>query len=164
MLAFIWAEDEQGAIGKDNALPWSLPADMRFFKETTMGHTVIMGRKTFESMGGRPLPKRRNIVMTRQSEYQAEGVEVVHTPAEVMELLDPAEQAFVIGGSEIFALMYPYADVLLQTKISGDFSGTTFMSPINWEEWELVEEKAGVLDEKNHYEHVFRQYRRKHKS
>lgn len=161
MIAFIWAEDEKGAIGKDNALPWSLPADMRFFRETTTGHTVVMGRKTFESMGKRPLPKRRNIVMTRQPDYQAEGAEVVHTPLEVLEAIGSAEQVFVIGGSEIFALMYPYADVLLQTKISGDFEGTIFMSPIDWSEWELMEEKQGVVDEKNRHAHVFRQYRRK---
>lgn len=161
MIAFIWAEDDKGAIGKDNALPWRLPSDMNFFKRTTTGNTVVMGRKTFESMGSRPLPNRRNIVITRQAEYIAGGAEVVHTVNELLDILKTDENVYVIGGKEIFQLLYPFANVLLQTKISGDFVGDTLMSPINWDEWELIKEKYGKTDEKNLHAHVFRKFIRK---
>ncbi|WP_373836484.1 dihydrofolate reductase, partial [Jeotgalibaca arthritidis] len=146
MIIFVWAEDEKGAIGKDGGLPWKLPNDMKFFKETTTGHTVLMGRKTFESMGNRPLPNRQNLIMTRQLDYQADGVTVVH---HLDDIIGNSEDIYVIGGSEIFKQFMPVVDVLWQTKIAGDFDGDTFFPQVNWDDWQLVEKIPGIRDEKN---------------
>lgn len=158
MIIFVWAEDEKGAIGKDGGLPWKLPNDMKFFKETTTGHTVLMGRKTFESMGNRPLPNRQNLIMTRQLDYQADGVTVVH---HLDDIIGNSEDIYVIGGSEIYKQFMPVVDVLRQTKIAGDFDGDTFFPQVNWEDWQLVEKIPGIRDEKNKYDHEFLKYIRK---
>lgn len=158
MIIFVWAEDEKGAIGKDGGLPWKLPNDMKFFKETTTGHTVLMGRKTFESMGNRPLPNRQNLIMTRQLDYQADGVTVVH---HLDDIVGNNEDIYVIGGSEIFKQFMPVVDVLWQTKIAGDFDGDTFFPQVNWEDWQLVEKIPGIRDEKNKHDHEFLKYIRK---
>ncbi|HEY8990640.1 MAG TPA: dihydrofolate reductase, partial [Luteolibacter sp.] len=89
-------------IGRDGTLPWHLPEDLQFFKRTTSGHPIVMGRKTFESIG-KPLPKRRNIVLTRDPSWQAPGVEVIHSPAELLNLPDLGDTVFLIGGAEIYA-------------------------------------------------------------
>lgn len=158
MIIFVWAEDEKGAIGKDGGLPWKLPNDMKFFKETTTGHTVLMGRKTFESMGNRPLPNRQNLIMTRQLDYQADGVTVVH---HLDDIVGNSEDIYVIGGSEIYKQFMPVVDVLWQTKIAGDFDGDTFFPQVNWEDWQLVEKIPGIRDEKNKYDHESLKYIRK---
>lgn len=161
MISLIWAEDEAGAIGKDNQLPWELPNDMKFFRETTTNHTVVMGRKTFESMNSRPLPNRRNFVMTRQKYYKAPGAIVIHELLDLAKRVDVHENIYIIGGSEIYRHFLPVADVLLRTKISGDFKGNTFFPTVKWSEWELVKETPGITDEKNKYEHVFQTFKRK---
>lgn len=161
MITLIWAEDEKGAIGKDNQLPWSLPNDMKFFKETTMNHNVVMGRKTFESMNLRPLPNRRNFVMTRQKTFKAPGAIVIHELLDLAHRVGVDENIYIIGGSEIYRHFLPVADVLLRTKISGDFKGNTFFPTVKWSEWELSEEVAGVQDEKNKYAHTFQTFTRK---
>ena len=158
MIIFVWAEDEKGAIGKDGGLPWKLPNDMKFFKETTTGHTVLMGRKTFESMGNRPLPNRQNLIMTRQLDYQADGVTVVH---HLDDIIGNSEDIYVIGGSEIYKQFMPVVDVLWQTKIAGDFDGDTFFPQVNWEDWQLVEKIPGIRDEKNKHDHELLKYIRK---
>ena len=158
MIIFVWAEDEKGAIGKDGGLPWKLPNDMKFFKETTTGHTVLMGRKTFESMGNRPLPNRQNLIMTRQLDYQADGVTVVH---HLDDVVGNSEDIYVIGGSEIYKQFMPVVDVLWQTKIAGDFDGDTFFPQVNWDDWQLVEKIPGIRDEKNKYDHELLKYIRK---
>lgn len=158
MIIFVWAEDEKGAIGKDGGLPWKLPNDMKFFKETTTGHTVLMGRKTFESMGNRPLPNRQNLIMTRQLDYQADGVTVVH---HLDDIVGNSEDIYVIGGSEIYKQFMPVVDVLWQTKIAGDFDGDTFFPQVNWDDWQLVEKIPGIRDEKNKYDHESLKYIRK---
>ena len=158
MIIFVWAEDEKGAIGKDGGLPWKLPNDMKFFKETTTGHTVLMGRKTFESMGNRPLPNRQNLIMTRQLDYQADGVTVVH---HLDDIVGNNEDIYVIGGSEIYKQFMPVVDVLWQTKIAGDFDGDTFFPQVNWDDWQLVEKIPGIRDEKNKYDHELLKYIRK---
>ncbi|AZP05361.1 dihydrofolate reductase [Jeotgalibaca ciconiae] len=158
MFILIWAEDETGAIGKGGGLPWSLPNDMKFFKDTTTEHTVVMGRKTFESMGKRPLPKRNNIILTRQEDYQADHVTVVHDLKELKKQIPKRENIYVIGGSEIYRLFLPIADVLWRTKVSGNFDGDTFFPEVNWQEWRLAEEKEGIVDAKNQHKHVFQKF------
>jgi dihydrofolate reductase len=162
MLVALWAQDKNGLIGKDNQLPWSLPADLKFFKETTIGNTIVMGRKTFEGMGKRVLPSRQTIVLTRDKNYQSEGVLVMHT---VEEILDYAKQAghpvYIIGGALIFKDYLPYCDQLLRTMIDEEFDGDIYMPEIDWSQWELVQSTEGVVDEKNKYAHRYETFERK---
>lgn len=111
-------------IGKEGALPWHLPEDLAFFKRTTSGHPIVMGRKTYESIG-RPLPKRRNIVLTRDQSWSAPGVEVIHSPEELDSLPDLAGTVFIIGGAEIYAALLPRADDLLVSHVFGRHEGDT---------------------------------------
>lgn len=162
MLAAIWAEDKNGLIGKQGTLPWRLPNDLRFFKEKTTGNIMVMGRKTFEGMGSRPLPNRTTIVLTSDENYQAEGVLVLHSAAEV---LDYAKQqslpVFVIGGAVVFQELLPECDMIYRTVIEAEFEGDTYLSEIDWSVWKLVETIPGTVDEKNIYPHRFEIYKRK---
>ncbi len=131
-LAVIAAVARNGAIGKDNALLWRLPEDLKFFKRTTLGHPVIMGRKTFESIG-RPLPGRRNIVITRNTQWRHEGVDVACSLDAALALLSGDDEPFVIGGGEIYAQALPRADVVVLTEVDAEFSGDTFFPQWNRE-------------------------------
>ena len=111
-------------IGKGGTLPWHLPDDLAFFKKTTSGHPIVMGRKTFESIG-RPLPKRRNIVLTRDASWSAPGVEVIHQPSELAELPDLDGRVFIIGGSEIYAAFLSQLDDLLVSHVIERHDGDT---------------------------------------
>lgn len=124
-LVLIAAVARNRVIGLDNKMPWHLPEDLRYFKAQTEGHTVLMGRKTFESLG-RPLPKRRNIVITRQSDWQAEGVEVAHSLHEAYAACAPEGRVFVIGGAELYRQALPEADTLLLTEMDITPEGDTF--------------------------------------
>ncbi|MGX7131716.1 dihydrofolate reductase [Enterococcus songbeiensis] len=159
MLAAIWAEDKNGLIGHKGTLPWRLPNDLRFFKEKTTGHTIVMGRKTFEGMGSRPLPNRKTIVLTSNPTYQAAGVRVLHSADEVLALKE--EQLFVIGGAVVFEALLPACDTLFRTVIDAEFEGDTYFPKLDWSKWEKVEVIEGILDEKNRYPHQFEIYKRK---
>ena len=126
-------------IGYRGALPWHLPDDLKTFKRITTGHPVLMGRKTYESIG-RPLPGRQNIVLTRDPAWTAEGVQVVHSAGELecLELMDP--EIMVIGGAEIFALFLPLADRVELTEVHGAFAGDTHMPPLGGEWREIARE------------------------
>ncbi|PYI51226.1 dihydrofolate reductase [Paenibacillus flagellatus] len=158
-IAMIVAMDRNRLIGRDNKLPWRLPADMAFFKRTTMGHPVVMGRKTYESIG-KPLPGRTNIVLTRDPAYKAEGCTVVRTAEEAVRAA-AGEGLFVIGGSEVYALFFPLADTLYVTEIGETFEGDAHFPAIDPSEWEVAERRPGTVDEKNAYPHAFLTYRRK---
>lgn len=161
MISFLVAMDQNRVIGKDNKLPWHLPADLKYFKELTMGHPIIMGRKTYESIG-RPLPGRKNIVITRNKDYTAEGCTVIHSISEVKELEDKRnEELFVIGGAEIFEQTFSIADRLYITMIEETFEGDTYFPTFNEDEWIVVSKEKGVRDERNVYEHYFLVYERK---
>ena len=123
-LTAIVAMTPERVIGRDNALPWHFPEDLRFFKRTTSGHPVVMGRKTYDSIG-RALPGRQNIVLTRERSWSAEGVTVIHSPEELssLELQDP--DVFVMGGAEIYALFLPLLDELLITWVFDPYAGDT---------------------------------------
>jgi dihydrofolate reductase len=159
MLSLIWAMDKSRLIGHNNALPWRLPSDLAFFKKTTSGHPVIMGRKTFESLG-RPLPNRENLVLTRDKDIQFLGCTMVHSIDEVKKAVMD-KSAFVIGGAEIYKLFLPIADQLIVTFVEGNFNGDTYFPAVDWSAWEIVKEEFGVLDEKNIYPHRFVTYKRK---
>ena len=132
----IYARASNGTIGKDGALPWHLPADLKRFKQLTMGKPMIMGRKTFESFPS-PLPGRKHIVLTRDRSWWAEGVEVVHSVGEALQLAGEGEVA-VIGGAEIYALFLPLAQRIELTEVHGHFDGDTHMPVLDSVEWSIT--------------------------
>lgn len=121
-LALIAAVARNGTIGRDNALPWRLRDDLKRFKALTLGHPIVMGRKTWDSLG-RPLPGRRNIVVTRQRDLKLEGAEVVHSLDEALALCGEVERAFVIGGAQLYAEALPRADELCLTEVQAEVEG-----------------------------------------
>lgn len=154
ILSLIVATDEENGIGKDNQLMWHLPKDLKFFKNTTSGHTVIMGRKTFDSIG-KPLPKRRNIVITRQKNLSISGVEIFNTLADALEACADEEEVFVVGGGEIYKQALPLAHKLYQTKVHHIFNADTFFPEINPLEWELISREDHAKDEQHPYSFSF---------
>ncbi|OYO29052.1 dihydrofolate reductase [Janthinobacterium sp. PC23-8] len=132
-LTIIVATDQQGGIGVNNTLPWKLPEDLAHFKRATTGHPIIMGRKTFDSIG-RPLPNRRNIVITRNTDWCHEGVEAVGSVAAAIALLDGA-QGFVIGGAEIYRQALALTDRLIITEIGGTYDCDAFFPAIDRTDW-----------------------------
>jgi dihydrofolate reductase len=135
-VTLILARARNGVIGAGGGLPWRLPEDLAFFKRTTMGHPIVMGRKTWESIG-RPLPGRRSVVVTRDRNFTASGADVVHSLAEAITGCRAAAEIFVIGGAQLYADALPRADRLLLTEIHADFDGDTFLpapAPDVWEE------------------------------
>ncbi|QDO91351.1 dihydrofolate reductase [Dolosigranulum pigrum] len=162
MLTFVWIEDENQLIGQANQLPWHLPADLKHFKAVTVGDAVLMGRKTYEALPIKPLPNRRNIILTRNKDYIAPGAEVFHSKEAVMSAIDSDQQTLhIIGGGEIFKLFIDEVDELYQTIIEGDFEGDTYFPTLDFSEFELLSEKEGVVDEANRHPHTFYHYRRK---
>ena len=133
-ITLILARARNGVIGAKGGLPWRLPEDLAFFKRTTMGHPIVMGRKTWESIG-RPLPGRRSVVVTRDRSFAAAGAEVVHSLDEAVVLCSDSDEIFVIGGAQLYAEALPRADRLLLTEIHADFEGDTFMPAAAAEDW-----------------------------
>ena len=151
ILSLIVAASENNVIGKDGGLPWKLPAEMQHFKQTTMGKPVIMGRKTYASIG-RPLPKRRNIIVSRNKDLRIAGCDTVTSIADAMALalIDRAQEAFVIGGAEIYALALPLAKRLYLTVVHTTVEGgTAFLPEINMSEWREVSSEEHPVDEEN---------------
>jgi dihydrofolate reductase len=135
-VTLILARARNGVIGASGGLPWHLPEDLAFFKRTTMGHPIVMGRRTWESIG-RPLPGRRSIVVTRDRSFAAVGAEVVHSLDEAIALCSGVDEIFVIGGAQLYAEALPRADRLLLTEIHSDYEGDTFLpapSAADWKE------------------------------
>ena len=174
MISITVAVARNNVIGGQNNLLWHLPADLKRFKELTSGHAVIMGRKTFESIG-HPLPNRRNIVVTRDAAYAKEGIETVHSLEAALDMvIGPAsasatagegrQEVFVIGGGEIFRQALPLAGRIYLTKVDADFEGDVFF-PVcqlaDGPEWREVFREEGTTDEKNVYPHVFLTLERK---
>nr|WP_275442838.1 type 3 dihydrofolate reductase [Pseudoalteromonas sp. OOF1S-7] len=142
-------------IGDDNAMPWHLPADLKHFKAVTLNKPVVMGRKTFESIG-RPLPGRRNIVISRNLNYGAEGIEVVSSPQDALSLVDGCEEVMIIGGGNIYEQFLPLSNRLYLTYIDLDVSGDTrFPDHTQAGEWHEVAREAFEADEKNLYSYKF---------
>ena len=156
IVSIIVAMAENGVIGKDNDLPWRLPADLKHFKQTTTGHSIIMGRKTYESIG-RPLPKRRNIVITRNAEWKAEGVEVANSLAAALEMCREEKEVFVIGGGSIYALAFEenLVDKAYVTLVHEEFEGDTYFELPDKAAWVVTEEELHQPDEKNAYSYSF---------
>lgn len=151
MIRVIAAIGNNRELGKDNGLLWRLPNDLKMFKELTMGHTVVMGRKTFESIG-RPLPGRTNIVVTRNPDFSHEGVEVACSFDKAMELC--YWNCFVIGGAEVYREALPRAEKLFLTYVDAEFEADAFF-PEFGTEWVRVTDQAFEADDKNEYKHTF---------
>lgn len=163
MINMVWAEAHDHVIAKDGNIPWRLPADLAFFKQETIGHPIVMGRNTFKTFNNRPLPQRTNIVLTHDETFVAPaGFEVMHSVDEV--LAATVEQGLdlsVIGGVAIYASFMAYADELAITEVDLDIpGGDAHVPPVDLTTWQLIEERAGVLDERNTIPHTFKIYRR----
>lgn len=159
MIIMIAAVAENFALGKDNELVWHLPDDFKRFKQLTTNHYIIMGRKTFESFP-KPLPNRTHVIITRQKDYTAEGCLVVANLADALALIPKDENAFVIGGGEIYALALPYTDVIELTKVHARFEADTFFPEIDAKQWKLVSEEYHPKDEKHLFDFTYETYRR----
>ena len=164
MISLLVAADTNNLIGKDNGLPWHLPADLKYFKNLTWGMPILMGRKTFESIG-KPLPGRTNMVITRNKGWQHEGAIAVHTLEEAIALAktENVKELFIIGGAEIFTAGTAIADRIYLTRIHHTFDGDVYFPTINKDEWQLVKEVEGRKDEKNPYDYTFQTWDRKRK-
>jgi dihydrofolate reductase len=158
-LSLIWAMDKKRLIGNDNALPWKLPADMQWFRRQTMDKPILMGRKTFDSIG-KPLPGRTNIILTRQQGLAIEGCVVAHSLHEAMAAVSDAEEIMVIGGSEIYALLLPDADRLYCTLIDAEFEGDAWFPEFDMSDWTLKLMEPHEADENNAYPYRFVIYER----
>jgi len=147
-ISIVVATDLDGVIGRGNALPWHLPADLKRFKAVTMGKPMIMGRKTWESIG-RSLPGRRSIVLTTARGYAAEGAEVVHTPAAAVAAAAPDPEAMVIGGAEIYALFLPRAERIYWTEIQAPVGGDVRFPALDRQAWREVMATEQAADDRN---------------
>lgn len=155
-ISLIVAAAENQVIGKDNALLWHLSADLKRFKALTTGHPVIMGRKTFESIG-KPLPNRKNIVISR-SLPAIEGCEVVASVGDALAAVTPGEDAFIIGGGSVYEALWHVADRLYLTVVKTELEGDTFIPEIKPEEWKEVRREDFDADEKNEFGYSFIDY------
>lgn len=159
MLSLIVAVSRNNVIGKNNRLPWHLPADLAWFRQNTTGKPVIMGRKTFESIG-RPLPKRTNIVLSRKP-YEQAGIIWQSSLESAVDFVREFDEVFLIGGGELFKQYLPKADKLYLTQIQADVEGDTFFPELNWNEWQVEFEEYRQADEHNRYDCRFLILRRK---
>ncbi|OZM57412.1 dihydrofolate reductase [Lottiidibacillus patelloidae] len=159
MISLITCMDKKNTIGLNNKLPWHLPADLKYFKRITTNHVIVMGRKTYESIG-KPLPNRRNVVLTRNKDWSVSGVEVLHSVEEVLTTFK-GQEVYVIGGEEVYKQFLTKADKLYITLIDEVFSGDAFFPFVQMEQWELVHETIGEKDSSNPYDYKFLEYVRK---
>jgi len=153
-ISIIAAMGRNRAIGKDGGLPWRLPADMKFFKSKTMGHHVIMGRRTWEEVG-RPLPGRTNIVISRSAAFTAEGAVAVPSLDEALKSAKGDDEAFIVGGALIYELALPVADRMYLTLIDQEFDADTFFPPFDEDEWVQIERQDNLPDDENRWPYSF---------
>ena len=161
MLSIIVAKAKNNIIGKDNKIIWHLPEDLKYFKNITTGHTIIMGRKTFESLG-RVLPNRKHIIFSNNPSFNVndENVKVVHSLLEIQDLIEGKEEAFVIGGAMIYNFLMPYVKKMYVTEIDKEFEGDTFFSKIDDNMWKETSREKGIKDDKNNLDYYFVTYER----
>ncbi len=159
MVSIIVAVAQNGVIGDKNALLWHIKEDMRFFRTTTSGHAVIMGRKTFESLGSKPLPKRTNIVITR-ADREFEGALTAHSLEEAVAMAKGDDEIFIIGGAQIYAEALRLADRLYITHVEHDYTGDTSFPKIEPSQWRLVHSERYDRGEEYEYPFEFRTYDR----
>lgn len=163
-LTLIVAAAANHVIGKDNQLPWHLPRDLAYFKHITTGCPIIMGRKTYESIG-KALPNRLNVVITRNADYQLDDAHVVHSLDAAIHVAEQADsrngEIHVIGGATIFEAALPLADKIYLNRVLADFDGDTFLPQIDWQQWQLTHSEDHVADDKNAHAMRFEVYEKR---
>ncbi len=159
IISILVAMDKNGVIGRDGDLPWRLPADLRRVKALTTGNTIIMGRKTFDSIG-RPLPNRRSIVISRDTSLYIEGAEVVHSLEAALERAQGDDEIFVFGGAEIFRLTLPLAQRLYLTRVHAQVEGDVHFPNWHPEAWERTEDRSFPADERHDFPYSFQTWHR----
>lgn len=159
-ISLIWAMADDGVIGVDNGLPWKLPADMQWFRRHTLGKPIIMGRRTFESFGSRPLPQRLNIVISRDPDYRAEGATVVGDIDAALVAAGEVEEVMIIGGASLYAQTLPLADRLYVTRVRATVRGDTRFPEVDWDRWREVAREERSADEKNAHALSFQVFER----
>ena len=162
MLSIIVAKAKNNIIGKDNKLIWHISDDLKRFKELTTGHPIIMGRKTFESLG-KPLPERKHIVFSQNPDFKVndDNVEVVHSMLQIQQYIQDKNENFVIGGAMIYNLLMPYVTKMYVTQIEKDFDGDSFFPKINENIWRETERIKGEKNEDNDFDYEFLTYERR---
>lgn len=161
-ISIIVAVSDNDAIGVEQRLPWRLSADLKHFKALTVGHTVIMGRNTFDSLPNGPLPNRRNIILTSQTDLDIPGCTLCHSLQEALHVCAGESEVFIIGGASVYRQSLPLADTLYITRVHHTFnSADTFFPSVDWNEWEEIEKSDFMPDEKNEYAYSFYTCRRK---
>ncbi len=158
-ISLIVAMSENGVIGRDNDLPWRLPSDLRRVKRLTLGHSILMGRRTFESIG-RPLPQRRSLVLSRDATTRIEGAEVVPSFAAALALTAGEPEIFVFGGAEVFRRALPSADRLYVTLVHAEVAGDVRFPSWDATAWDLVDDERHPADERHAFDYSFRTYER----
>ena len=160
IVSLVAAAGLKNELGKDGKMPWHLPADLKHFKALTLGKPVIMGRKTFEAIG-RPLPERRNIVVTRDPQFKVAGAEVAHSLDEALKRAAGASEVMVIGGGEIYRAAWPQARRIYLTRVRADFEADTFFPAVEPEEWREVTREEHFENERNPYDYSFIRYEKR---
>ena len=161
MLSIIVAKGKNNIIGKDNKIIWHLPEDLKRFKEITLGHNIIMGRKTYESLK-EPLQDRKHIVFSQNPDFKVnnENVEIVHSLLQIQEYIESKEENFVIGGAMIYNLLMPYVTKMYVTQINKDFEGDAFFPKIDSKIWKEISREKGIRDENNNLDYEYITYER----
>ena len=154
-ISLIWAMADNRVIGIENRLPWKLPADMKWFRENTMGKPIIMGRLTFESFGAKPLPGRRNIIISRNPDYHAEGIDVFTSINDALQATRDDDEIMIIGGMSLYKQSLPLADRLYMTLVHADVEGDAWFPEFDLNEWKESERKDFSADEKNPHAYSF---------
>ena len=155
VISLIAAMTDDRVIGINNSLPWKLPNDMKWFRRHTLGKPILMGRKTFESFGGRPLPERTNIIVTRDRDYQAGGAVVTHSIDEALRAAGDVEEIMVIGGASFYEQMLPRARRMYLTRVHADVKGDAWFPAFDESQWREVEHIDCEADERNAHAHSF---------
>lgn len=163
-ISIIVAIAQNNAIGKNNDLLWHLPEDLKRFKKLTTGHTIVMGKKTFESLPFRPLPNRRSIVITDIPGEKIDGCEMAYSIEEAIDKCDPEKENFIIGGGSVYCQFLPYANKLYITKVFKDFEADIFFPEINYNDWKLLSREDSPPSEKNDFPYTYTIYSKKTKS
>lgn len=159
-ISIIVAMSENGIIGRDDDLPWHLSADLQKFKQITMGHHIVMGRKTYESIN-RLLPGRTTVIITRQQDYEIDGAVILNDLESVHGLADADNELFIIGGGQIYQAALDLADKLYITRVHASVDGDTVFPELNWEHWELESRDDHEADDRNDHDYSFEVWRRR---
>jgi dihydrofolate reductase len=159
IITLIAARARNGVIGRNNRMPWKIPGEQAYFKRMTMGSPIVMGRKTWESLG-RPLPGRRNIVVTRNPAYTATGADVVDSLDDALRLASGSDQVFVIGGAQLYAAAMPRASRVMLTEIDADFDGDTFMPALDRNQWRETSREVHPPTTEQHLSYSYVVYER----